>query len=1195
MAGNKITRPEVIDDKVFDIGPDYGKSIQEAVEANVQWLASFKSLKEIIMEIAGLEKQFKASSNNRQFLQVKEREIQLNQRANAEIKEQERLSKALATAQAKFYSVQSGVNKELQQTRFETNELNKKAKEYAILSSKLSTEYQKQAVKLEQLRREYKDLAIRQKTSGDLTKEETIRMQALYKEAGKLDAALKKVDADVGQYQRNVGNYSSALGNLSNTAKSLVNAFGITSGAAIFAQIMKGAVENVKEFDSGLKNVQKTTGLTKPEIKALGEDIVDLSRKLQTVGTKSLLEYATVAGQLGVKGSANILAFTETLAKLETASDISGEEGGASIARLLTLVDGGVQNVSDFGDEIVKLGNNFAATENEILGNATAIAQNTGIYKLARQQVLAYAVATKAVGLESEVTGTAIGKTIGLIEKALRTGQGLEEITRLTGKSVLELQEQFKEDSGSVFNDLIKGLNEVDKAGGSVNEQLELLGIEEIRQQRVLGSLATAGFGTLEQAINDVADASGSLGTEFETASGKLENQFNRISIAWDNLILTIENGNGAIGKTTSLIFGQIANSLEVITFASENSSNAFKALFGIFTFNSSMVKEASSELKEHIRQQKISKTETDALTQAYIEQNGSLAPLNESLTEQVKLREKLNILTGSGAFEDPTQDFGAATETIKDLQEKIKGLNEELLDMDKNDIKGIRTKQEKIKTLQDELDAILGVTKGTRKAAKEQKDFTFETNKFINEAKIKFLEDFAKDEKRDFDTRQVALETLAELEVNLSEYIWKEKLKNVKKGSEEERYIIIQAEKEKQDIIRKFEADSDKLALDKIQANAETQKAVQEKLLNEALTRENEYFEQTKSQYKNLEEATEAHEKRVADIKKKYAIEALEAQIKQIELLLDTEEFSADERIRLEAKVAEYKKQISDLNTDTYKKEGKKRVLTEEEVAEKILQLSSELANALADIIHNLSEARVQNYEKEIEASDDKYDKLLENENLYEEDRKRIEDTKERAREEIERKIAREKRRQAILDKALAAVQIGINTAVNISKVTPNPILIALVAALGAAQLAAVAATPIPQYAKGTDDHKGGFALVGEERPEVIEEPGKEPYVVSKPTVLDLPKHTKVTPSIEEYERIRKAALLASVEISNNKLNDFQAGLAFDTNNEKMILEMQLTRKAISKIKQNVIFKGTKAPNLPYQFFRNTNIDWKA
>src|SRR5690606_18277397 len=93
--------------------------------------------------------------------------------------------------------------------------------------------------------------------------------------------------------------------------------------------------------------------------------------------------------------------------------------------------------------------------------------------------------------------------------------------------------------------------------------------------------------------------------------------------------------------------------------------------------------------------------------------------------------------------------------------------------------------------------------------------------------------------------------------------------------------------------------------------------------------------------------------------------------------------------------------------------------------------------------------------------------------------------------------------------------------------------------------------------YAKGTDNHKGGFALVGEERPEVIQEPNKAPYIVNKATVLNLPKGTKVTPSVEEYERLMRASTLSSVQISNDKMNDFQAIHVFDINKSKIIKKL--------------------------------------
>ena len=41
MANDKITRKDIVDGKVLDLGQDYAKSLQPAIEANWNWLKTF--------------------------------------------------------------------------------------------------------------------------------------------------------------------------------------------------------------------------------------------------------------------------------------------------------------------------------------------------------------------------------------------------------------------------------------------------------------------------------------------------------------------------------------------------------------------------------------------------------------------------------------------------------------------------------------------------------------------------------------------------------------------------------------------------------------------------------------------------------------------------------------------------------------------------------------------------------------------------------------------------------------------------------------------------------------------------------------------------------------------------------------------------------------------------------------------------
>jgi TP901 family phage tail tape measure protein len=475
-----------------------------------------------------------------------------------------------------------------------------------------SSEYYKLTQALNNVRNRSKDLLaemfkleLQGKKNTDAYRALEARSKSLVQQTQILDKGVKQIDSTLGLHQRHVGDYGRALDGLSpifasingrlgllgtsldqlgtseglrglgtqlsamgaGLLKFLISPVGlaISAFAALFAlfQSNKGVVI---DFDDRLLNVGKTTNLTGRNLVDLGNDVIELSRKLETVSAVKLLEYATVAGQLGVKGKDDILAFSEALAKLEIATNIKGEEGGAEIARLLTLTDGGVQNVKLFGDEIVNLGNNFAATEKEILGNAEAISQNTGLYRIGRQDVLAYAVATKAVGLEAEVVGSSFNRTLATFEKSIRTGKNLDLLAKQTGMTVDELKSKFKNDASGVFNAFIKGLNDVDKSGGSVNEILENIGIVAVRDQRVIATLATSGYDVLNRAITTVRDSSGSLTQEFDTASGKLKNQTAKFGIAWDNLVLSVENGQGIIGRSSAAVIGWFTDVVSSIT-----------------------------------------------------------------------------------------------------------------------------------------------------------------------------------------------------------------------------------------------------------------------------------------------------------------------------------------------------------------------------------------------------------------------------------------------------------------------------------------------------------------------------------------------------------------------------------------------------------------------------------------------------
>src|SRR4029077_14237459 len=97
---------------------------------------------------------------------------------------------------------------------------------------------------------------------------------------------------------------------------------------------------------------------------------------------------------------------------------------------------------------------------------------------------------------------------------------------------------------------------------------------------------------------------------------------------------------------------------------------------------------------------------------------------------------------------------------------------------------------------------------------------------------------------------------------------------------------------------------------------------------------------------------------------------------------------------------------------------------------------------------------------------------------------------------EALQRKQRDEKIKEAKFDKAVAIEKTILNTALAVTNALTEgdpytaAIRAAIVGAIGAAEIAAAIATPVPTYAKGTGNHPGCPMIVGEKGSELIIEP---------------------------------------------------------------------------------------------------------
>ncbi|WP_196065233.1 hypothetical protein [Bacteroides cellulosilyticus] len=207
---------------------------------------------------------------------------------------------------------------------------------------------------------------------------------------------------------------------------------------------------------------------------------------------------------------------------------------------------------------------------------------------------------------------------------------------------------------------------------------------------------------------------------------------------------------------------------------------------------------------------------------------------------------------------------------------------------------------------------------------------------------------------------------------------------------------------------------------------------------------------------------------------------------------------------------------------------------MSSEDRAKLILDSFSNISKGVSEIMSNMYDSRIERIEEEQEALQESHDKEIEQiENLETlgaisaeeaEARKRAaEERTARKEKELEKQKAQMQEKSAKWEKANSIVQSIIATSLAVTKALPNFVLAAIVGVMGAAQTAIIAAQPIPKYAKGTDNHPGGLAIVGDggRREGILTNKGLF-ATPSIPTLVDLPKGATVVPDLEQYISVR-------------------------------------------------------------------------
>ncbi len=548
-----ITRRDVIEDEALNWGKEYADNVKQAIGANKELIEAVKTLNEQSAKI-------KSADTNKAFVEAKNAERLATQQAIDAIKKQE--AAEISANKVKLSSIK-------------VEEASRKAKEAAEKSELSLNKARERGVKLtleEKIANQenLKNATLQAKATGALSshygtlnaqrtiaarnlanllaaeKQEVAQVRIAQREYDVLDARIRAVDAATRNYSKNIGNYTSAFKGLNNVMSQLASTFGIVTGIALVGRVVRDIFTVIKEFDRQLIAVGKTTDIVGDDLKDLGEKVVALGGDLNGISIQGLLNTAEVAGQLGVKGTQNILAFSEAVEKLKLTSDIVSRDQVQNFAQFIEVSEDSFENADRLASVMTILGNNFATTEAAILSNATEIQKGVAVYNASAASVLGLGAATAALGAQAEASRSAVQLTFKAIDKAISTGEGLNKVLELTNLTQAELASQFRKDTSVVFLKFVEGLKNAGEEGKNLNNVLSEVGINQIRTTAVVGTLA-ANYEILRSALAQSSEeyrANIELNREVAAASESIASIINDVKDAWAQYIHEVNTAN---------------------------------------------------------------------------------------------------------------------------------------------------------------------------------------------------------------------------------------------------------------------------------------------------------------------------------------------------------------------------------------------------------------------------------------------------------------------------------------------------------------------------------------------------------------------------------------------------------------------------------------------------------------------------
>jgi TP901 family phage tail tape measure protein len=1141
-----MANTEIIDKLVSD------EALEDLKVLNKDLAASYEAMGKLLKNVQSLTTEFdKQGKSVSELKGIVDATIKVEAEKNALIKKETEL-----LAQ-KERVVQEELKTEIQRKKVVQESLKTEVQTERVTREKIKTKQAEAKATEQQARADKKaDDAMRSQV-GSINKMRGL-MAGLVVEYNRADEATRRrlapairelqerinaANAAIGRHQGYVGHYQRALMGL---GKHLLGTLGVVGGLTMFARVLKDGASTIVKFEQANVNLATILGKNVKEISALTASAKMLGNTTEWTASQvtqlqtELAKLGFAEGQI-VSMQSSILRFATAMgADLAPAAELAG-----SALRAFGMRAADTSRVAS----VMVAGANKSALSFEYLNTAMST----------------IAPVAKAFGFTIEDTvallGTLSNAGFDASSAATATRNILLNLADANGKLAKELGKPVK-----TIPELVSALKELRARGANLNDTLELT------DKRSVAAFNTFMNGTevlieLRGALEDVGGELERIQKErLETVEGSVK----LLKSAWESLMLSFSSSTG-IMKSVVDGLADIVNWISRAMTAYENS----KKVHTKTTWYNDIIQEnresASMDYGKRFEEKKKSGYDIDVIYQIEAAQaGGELDKYQKEFDEFMQNRERAinaGIIKQGEWSKADSETYNKLKLNIDTYTVSLEALREVYDDFKNADLavdaSGLGLGDEKAKR-----EAERAAEKARREEEKRVKQLAEDIKSlgliemFRLKRSAEINKEIADDDEKTWDERREAAKASIKAEIDAinkrrdaeiaavdeafkHEMISKTTAANQKDLIlEKAAYETVKLEAERAGKIRDLNAKEADRAFKDIQENISRESAAMDAAMQDELVKRAKQYEEEIKQHANSEqqrkEITEKYQKERLEIIRKYNMQALNFEAEQLNVALDITDLSENEK-------SDIRKKADELQKKAAREMAEYEVNQTEDKIEKMLTLEQKLKKFLED---ERTKAVMKTWEVTLETMNMYYDNELaridevekREKESFEERLKVIDEnveagamSEEKAaaikREIDEEQLTKEKeleqqrkdmqKKQSVWQKSNAMIQAAINTALAVTSAIATPpaplgiALAAVVGAMGAAQIAMIASQTVPSYARGTKDHAGGPAIVGDGgRSEMVVLPSggiwKTP---ATDTLAYLPKGAEVLP----------------------------------------------------------------------------------